>query len=153
MNHGALVSSPRRSRDEPQPVPRGFGRRRGRRSAPATGFELRSAALGDLGRVLRIGGEIDLASGDALGAAVQETLATSVAFLMFDLSDIDFIDVAGLRALGAGVAQCRAAGCAPLLVLRRDGPVQRLHLLLERAVQPGSSPLADVPLHFASEGR
>ena len=94
-----------------------------------------------------------MASGHALRAAVLKTLASGATFLLFDLSEVDFIDLAGLRTVSVSAAQCRAAGCVPLVVLRRDGPVQRLHQLLESVGQSGCEPAGRFPVHFVPEHR
>lgn len=153
MNEIRVLSRPRRSRSGARSATVRSDRRHAQKSSPTRGIELRTDALGESSRILRVSGEIDLASGDALRAAVLKTLAMGATFLLVDLSDVDFIDVAGLRTVSASAAQCRAAGCVPLLVLRLAGPVQRLHQLLERAGQSGSSPLAGIPVHFVPETR
>ena len=127
--------------------------RRGARRLPAGGLELRTVVLGASSRELRISGEVDLASADPVGAAVGSALAEGARSLLVDLSRVDFIDIAGLRAVSAGAAQCQGGGCVPVLVLRPDGPVERLLHILERAGCTDLNPLAGVAVQLATEPR
>ncbi len=148
------VLSRRRSRRirAPGAAPR-VDQRRGQESPPARGLGFAAITLGASARALRVSGEIDLASRDTLGTAVNNVLAGGVTLLLLDLTDVGFIDVAGLRAVAAVVGQCREAECIPVLLARREGPVERLQRLLERTGRSSSTPLADVAAHFVPEGR
>jgi anti-anti-sigma factor len=64
--------------------------------------------------VLRVDGEIDLATVDQLDAALEEALATDSRFVV-DMAGVTFIDVVGLQAV-LRVAVSRN-GLGPLIVL------------------------------------
>jgi anti-anti-sigma factor len=98
-----------------------------------------------------ISGELDLASVDSLRSAVRAVLAEGAGTLLLDLTQVEFVDVAGLRAVGAIAAGCRALGCEPLLVLRRDGPVLRLCGLLQVLASSAPGPLDGLAVCFAPE--
>ena len=51
--------------------------------------------------VLKVGGDIDLATVPALEAAIDEALAPKPTGLVIDLSDVEFLASAGLQALVA----------------------------------------------------
>ncbi len=84
---------------------------------------------------------------------MKNVLADRVTLLLLDLTDVGFIDVAGLRAVAAVVGQCREGECMPVLLARREGAIERLQRLLEGIGRSGSTPLADVATHFVPEGR
>jgi anti-anti-sigma factor len=68
----------------------------GRPGAPAT-FEISTDEAGRA--VVSVRGEVDLASGEAFTAAVQQALRDSPGHLVFDLSEVRFIDSSGLAVL------------------------------------------------------
>ncbi len=153
MNDTKVLTRPRSRRVRaPAAAPR-VDQHRGHASPSARGLAFDTIALGASARALRVSGEIDLASRDALGTAVKNVLAGGVTLLLVDLTDVGFIDVAGLRAVAAAVGHCRERECMPVLLARRAGPVERLQRLLERTGRSGSAPLADVAAHFLPEGR
>jgi anti-sigma B factor antagonist len=84
---------------------------------PATSPETRAASIGprrfsigeqpqDGQRVLHLRGELDLAAAPALRARVTE-LALQDGVVIVDLSEIEFVDVAGLCALHALTREAR----------------------------------------------
>jgi anti-anti-sigma factor len=72
--------------------------------------------------VLRVRGELDVATADQLGAALTESLAIDPA-LVVDMAEVTFVDAAGLRAI-LQVAERRDGGGA--LTLVNAGRVARL---------------------------
>lgn len=67
--------------------------------------------------VVRLVGDLDLASADLLLAAVDEALADGAPSLVLDCAKLEFVDPAGLSAL------VRAAHRAPGLVLDHPPPL------------------------------
>jgi anti-anti-sigma factor len=82
--------------------------------------------------LLRVAGELDLATADLLRARVREVLApgSGVQRLVLDLGGLEFMDVTGLGALLE--ARRKASEVGGSLVLRRPRPmVVRILNLLE----------------------
>jgi anti-sigma B factor antagonist len=70
----------------------------------------------DVGRdqnrlVLRLRGELDLASAPTLDREVASLLQSQPTFLVLDLGRVEFIDSAGLRTLLRARQRCHANGC------------------------------------------
>lgn len=61
-------------------------------------------------------GELDLAGGPALHAAVDEIASTGAVELEIDLSQVRFLDGAGIGAVAHAVARCEARGIPVRLV-------------------------------------
>jgi anti-anti-sigma factor len=61
-------------------------------------FEV-GVATGDAGRVLTLAGELDLASGELLRQEARRLPTTPQLPLIVDVRFLDFVDVAGVRAL------------------------------------------------------
>lgn len=72
--------------------------------------------------VLHVEGDVDLASADAMRAALGDALEKS-STVVVDLGDVGFIDSTGLSALVWGHGQAREAGGS--LRLRRPTPMLR----------------------------
>jgi anti-sigma B factor antagonist len=103
-------------------------------------------------RVLRVCGEVDMATAPMLRAAVDAELERAVGSLYLDLTQTSFIDSAGVHALVYGSRQAASLG-SDLIVLcpRANRPVRRvfdvtqIELVLrvvesfEPAVPPGTS--------------
>ncbi|HEX8207367.1 MAG TPA: STAS domain-containing protein [Solirubrobacteraceae bacterium] len=71
-------------------------------------FVIDAARGADGETAISVGGELDLANADQLGAAVREGLASGD--VTVDLSDLAFMDSAGVRALNAALREADAAG-------------------------------------------
>lgn len=66
--------------------------------------------------VIALGGVLDLTAGDVLAHVVDAAVADGAARVVLDLSDLDFVDAAGVgRLVGA---RNLAAGAGALLVVR-----------------------------------
>ncbi|GID32403.1 hypothetical protein Abr02nite_73860 [Paractinoplanes brasiliensis] len=74
-----------------------------------------SAVGGTSGRVLRLQGEIDLATHDILDSAIAE-LVSAAGDIRIDMSEVDFIDVGGLRILNVAARSIRDADRAVTVV-------------------------------------
>lgn len=74
-------------------------------------------------------GELDTASAPALTEAVREELSSGAASMVFDLSELDFADVAGARALAQAVAATKQSGRRAVAVCPRRGVERVLRLL------------------------
>ncbi len=79
--------------------------------------------------VLRLRGELDFAAAPFLLAMLDRELSRAAPEVIFDLAGLDFVDVAGARALLGGVARTREAGRTPSVV-SPTRPVERLLRLL-----------------------
>jgi anti-anti-sigma factor len=60
--------------------------------------------------ILRLAGELDLSDADAVRTALTEAVRANPAVVV-DLSDLSFIDVAGMRALRNAYDAARSCGC------------------------------------------
>lgn len=72
-------------------------------------FSVTRTARGQ-GQVLRVVGELDLATGPALEEAVDEALAAQAAGVAIDLTSTSFLDSSGARSLVLGSRRAAAAG-------------------------------------------
>ena len=92
--------------------------------------------------VLRVAGELDLATAPGLTCEAEDVLADHVDTLVLDLRAVELMDSSGAGGLLAIRRRCQRAGALLVLVVG-DGPVRRL---LERlgldqvfhVVEPGS---------------
>lgn len=77
------------------------------------------------GRVrVALSGEIDVANADEVRLELEDALSAPT--LTIDLSRLDYLDSAGIRALFA-VSECASArGCTCGIVVRADSPVRRV---------------------------
>jgi anti-anti-sigma factor len=80
-------------------------------------------------RVLRLSGELDLLSADPLRRCVAEAFDGGVGVVVLDLSNVQFIDSSGVRAILAANAAAAADGRRVRLV-RGPAPVDRVFALL-----------------------
>jgi anti-sigma B factor antagonist len=71
-----------------------------------TGFHAASDNVGDT-LVLRLQGELDMATAPGLGRDLDATLDTMPSVLVLDVEDLSFVDSTGLRVL---ITACRRAG-------------------------------------------
>jgi anti-anti-sigma factor len=87
---------------------------------------------------VQLRGEVDLVTSDLLAAALDAAVTTMARphELVLDLSELDFIDVAGSRMLLRATAQFRAAG-GRLVLDRIQRPVARALRLLDVDRAPG----------------
>jgi anti-sigma B factor antagonist len=77
--------------------------------------------------VLRLSGELDLSTADALRSALAEALAGDPGRLVVDLADVTFVDPAGIRPLTEAAVRRRGA-----VTLRAARPrVRRALTLME----------------------
>jgi anti-anti-sigma factor len=87
-------------------------------------------------------GEIDVANVDGVRTELED--AISAPTLTIDLSRLDYLDSAGIRALFA-VSECAAArGCSCRLVVGDDSPVRRI---LDVAGVSSAFDIAQPPSH------
>ena len=77
-------------------------------------------------RVLRVTGELDLATAPRLCARLDATRVGRRPRLLVDLSDVEFCDSTGLRALLGAASEVRAHGGRFAIVCQLDGDVARL---------------------------
>jgi anti-sigma B factor antagonist len=77
-------------------------------------------------RVLAVTGELDIATAPDLCARLDASRATRSPRLLVDLSDVDFCDSTGLRALLGAAAEVRAHGGRFAIVCPPTGDVARL---------------------------
>lgn len=77
--------------------------------------------------VVALRGELDVATGPALGAGVREA-AGDVTHLVIDLRELEFMDASGLRALVRAQSVAHLSGRA-FAIVPGDGPVQTLLML------------------------
>jgi anti-sigma B factor antagonist len=61
-------------------------------------LELETARDGD-GVVIRLSGELDIASSDDLGRLIRDVEESDISRIVIDLSDLSFVDSTGLQAL------------------------------------------------------
>ncbi len=74
-------------------------------------------------------GELDVATTDSLGRALEETIAAAPASLVIDCTGLSFISIDGLHLLLDTAERCRALGMAITVYLDSNG--QRLLEVLE----------------------
>jgi anti-anti-sigma factor len=72
------------------------------------GFSVSTSINGDATLSLR--GELDMATEGAVLSAMREALASDAPRVVFDLSELSFVDVVGVHALLAGRRRCIEAG-------------------------------------------
>jgi anti-sigma B factor antagonist len=89
---------------------------------------------------LHLAGDLDIATAPALDDALHEAVALAP-LVVLDLRDLDFVDVAGVRAVAKARARARRAG-RQVVVLRGSPSVDRVFSLTQRfaADQPMSRP-------------
>jgi anti-sigma B factor antagonist len=101
---------------------------RGGRQRPLPGQALAMRVQHEPGHVLvTVAGEIDIATVAQLEEQLS-TLATSGNVLVADLTQVSFIDAAGLRALGRAAAQAAAHRVTVYVVCGRDHILRLFHL-------------------------
>lgn len=96
----------------------------------------------DEGALLRLSGELDLATAPALGDAVAEALELKPRTLAVDLSELVFIDSTGISVLIAAHRRAEREGSSLVLRQPRGGVLRTLQLtgvdqLIAIEVEPG----------------
>jgi anti-anti-sigma factor len=88
--------------------------------------------------VLRVRGELDLATAPVLAASVDAELATAPSGLVLDLTATSFLDSSGCRELARSAKRALRAGAAVVVVCPRgNAPVRTVLDLLDlRALVP-----------------
>jgi anti-anti-sigma factor len=88
-------------------------------------MRLAEVDLNDEGRVVvaRLSGEIDLSNTASIGGALAEQVPNSAHGLVLDLTDIDFLDSAGIHLIYELREKLRIRGQAMQLVIPRGSPV------------------------------
>jgi anti-sigma B factor antagonist len=77
-------------------------------------------------RVIAVAGELDIATAPELCARLDATRSARKPRLLVDLSDVDFCDSTGLRALLGAASEVRAHGGRFAIVCPPSGDVARL---------------------------
>jgi anti-sigma B factor antagonist len=86
-------------------------------------------------QVLGVAGEIDIDSATALPAAIDQALDSGALDLWIDLTDVTFMDSAGVHALLAARTRVRALGRHLVVICPPGGPRRTLVLSgLDRAL-------------------
>jgi anti-sigma B factor antagonist len=147
MKHGVAVSSPTNP-SEPNHSSH-FGE-----DDPETPFAVHLEPMRDGWVRVRVEGELALDSSSTLERAVEAELRAN-SHVLLDLSQIQFIDSAGLRAMTALVRTAKASGRKLRLSSDLPAHVQRLMEIVgllpfvpigvEDPWSDGSGPLADLP--------
>ena len=104
-----------------------------------TGFHAATAGTDDT-IVLRLQGELDMATAPGLGRTLQTALAAGPSTLALDLRELTFVDSTGIRVLITACRQAGSEGCR--CVRRAPSRAVRTALLLpggdrRRAGEPG----------------
>ena len=104
-----------------------------------TGFHAATAGTDDT-IVLRLQGELDMATAPALGRTLHTALGAGPSILALDLRELTFVDSTGIRVLITACRQAEKAGCR--FVLRSPSRSVRKALLLTgvdrlMAIEPG----------------
>jgi anti-anti-sigma factor len=73
---------------------------------------------GDI-RVVRLAGELDISGADAVRAALERAVPAGVGLVVFDLSDLQFMDSSGIALM------LEVAGRTGAVELRRPSPIVR----------------------------
>lgn len=94
---------------------------------------------------VRLRGELDLAGAPIFEATVWEIAGVTTGELLLDLRELSFIDVAGARAVTHTCKLWAQHGQQAALLMRRDGPVERLLRMLQIPAPDRSVP-AEAPL-------
>jgi anti-sigma B factor antagonist len=88
------------------------------------GLHIRAEQSGD-GHVLRLSGELDLASAGVLDTAIAELCADGSKRITLELGALEFMDSTGLRSVLVGRELCEVNGCE-LLIGDLSRQVERL---------------------------
>lgn len=83
--------------------------------------------------VLRVRGDLDLATAPELRDAVGDAFPPPDSVpgrIVVDLEELNFCDSSGLRALMEAVSEIEGRGAQTLLIVKPDGPLDRLLVLV-----------------------
>jgi anti-sigma B factor antagonist len=83
-------------------------------------FQLEAVEAGDGCAVLRVAGEVDLATAPAVREHVRDLVARGAVHLIVDLSDVVFLDSTGLGVLVGGLKRVRAHDGSLMVVITAD---------------------------------
>jgi anti-anti-sigma factor len=86
--------------------------------------------------VARVTGEIDMSNAEEMGATVIGATPTDAQGVVLDLSDVEYLDSAGIYVIYGMRASLQARGQALVLVIPADSPVHDA-LRLSGAERPG----------------
>jgi len=92
-----------------------------------TGFHI-EAQVSPTTIVLRLRGELDMASGASLRDAIASALEANPLVLAIDLAHLTFVDSTGIRVLMGGSRRAAEAGCAFVLCAPRRPILKALQL-------------------------
>jgi anti-sigma B factor antagonist len=97
--------------------------------------------------VLRVGGEIDLGNAALLDGAIREALEDGTSSLVVDLSELAYIDSAGLAALHRAARRIEALDGSFVVVVPDDSPCARTFAVaaLDWLVATSAPPLEPGP--------
>jgi anti-sigma B factor antagonist len=96
-------------------------------------------------RVLALRGELDVASAGALTEAVSQQSSQGVTKIVLEISQLDFVDSTGLRAILAAQRLCEERGCDLTLTPSADELPGQVRRLLEVTGLLAQLPFGDVP--------
>jgi anti-sigma B factor antagonist len=86
--------------------------------------------------IARLSGEIDMSNAEDVGATVVGATPNEVAGVVLDLSDVEYLDSAGIYVIFGMRASLQARGQALVMVIPADSPVHDA-LRLSGAERPG----------------
>jgi anti-sigma B factor antagonist len=86
--------------------------------------------------IARLSGEIDMSNAEDMGATVVAATPNEVAGVVLDLSDVEYLDSAGIYVIFGVRASLQARGQALVMVIPADSPVHDA-LRLSGAERPG----------------
>jgi anti-sigma B factor antagonist len=86
--------------------------------------------------VARLSGEVDMSNAEEIGVTVIGAAASDARGLVLDLSEVDYLDSAGIYVIHGLRASLQARGQSLLLVIPADSPVHDA-LRLSGAERPG----------------
>ncbi len=84
-------------------------------SLSGPGLSIRTESQEDDEHVLRLSGELDLASAGVLDTAIAELCTDGAKQIVLELADLEFMDSTGLRSVLVGKELCKVNGCALLI--------------------------------------
>ena len=87
--------------------------------------DLELALLDDVW-VARLGGEIDLSNADTIGAAIETAFAQEGIGLVLDLTDVEYLDSAGVRLLFRIARSSTSRGWAMRAVVPEQSSIRRV---------------------------
>ena len=102
--------------------------------------------------VATVRGEIDLSNaGDVLETGLESAITEGARALLLDLSDVSYIDSAGIRALFELSERLAALGTRLVTVVPDDAPIRRVLELADAPAAISLSPTVDAGLEALSD--